>query len=83
MGLLIFVAIVSVPIALLAVLLKLRQRKHPGGGYGGRYDVPARLSIMSYAAANALASRNKQSIVEGSTAVVQRNDIADVNSIDE
>jgi hypothetical protein len=74
MGVLVFIVIVSVPIALLAALLKFRQRKHPGGGYGGRYDSPARMSIMSYAAANALASRNKQSIVESATAVTQEND---------
>jgi hypothetical protein len=80
LGLLIFVVIMSVPIALLAALLKLRQRKHPGGGYGGRYDTPARMSIMSYAAANALTGRNKQSVVESSTAVVQRTDVADESS---
>jgi hypothetical protein len=60
--------------------VKLRQRKHPGGGYGGRYDTPARMSIMSYAAANALTGRNKQSVVESSTAVVQRTDVADKSS---
>jgi hypothetical protein len=71
---------VSAPIALLAVLLKFRLRKHTGGGYGGRYDAPARMSIMSYAAANALAGRNKQSVVESATSVVERTDLADRSS---
>ena len=77
MELLVFVVIVSVPIALLAPLLELRRRRHPGDGYGGPYGSPARMSIMSYAAANALANRNEQSIVETSNAVVRETVLTD------
>lgn len=75
MGLLIFAVILAVPIALLALMLRLRERRHPGGGYGGRYDAPGQMSLMTYAEASAMVDHHRESIVESSASGFEETDV--------
>jgi hypothetical protein len=58
MGILVLVAIFAIPIACLWVVLRIRQLRHPGGGYGGRYDSAGRMSLMTYAQISAMTAQH-------------------------
>jgi hypothetical protein len=75
MGILIFAAILAVPISLLALMLRLRESKHPEGGYGGRYDAPGRMSVMTYAEASAMVDNRTHSFAENATTPFQETDV--------
>jgi len=58
MGVLLISAILAIPVLCLWLILRIRDRQHPGGGYGGRYDAPGRMSLMTYAQMGAMTSRH-------------------------
>jgi hypothetical protein len=61
MGVLVLVAILAIPIACLWVVLRMRQLRHPGGGYGGRFDSSGRMSLMTYAQISAMNAQHGSS----------------------
>jgi hypothetical protein len=81
MGLLIFAAVLAVPIALLGLMLRLRERKRPGGGYGGRYDAPGKMSLMTYAEANAMVDRHRERFVESSVSGFEEMDVTNRDTL--
>jgi hypothetical protein len=54
MGLLIVAAILAIPLGCLWLILRIRERRHPNGRYGGQYDDPGRMSVMTYAQMSAM-----------------------------
>ena len=81
MGLLIVAAMLATPIALLALILRLRQQRHPGGGYGGRFDGPGRMSLMTYAEVSSLVDNHSHSLTESAASPFQETDVTNPNEL--
>jgi hypothetical protein len=64
-GVLIVAAILATPIAIIWVILRVRERNHPGGGYRGEYDCAARMSLLTYAQISAMTAERHAAPIEG------------------
>lgn len=78
MGTLIVALILAAPIAILWVILTLRERKHQGGGYNGEYDSAGRMSLLTYAQVSAMTAQRHPPF-EGSEAFTD-SDVVEVDA---
>lgn len=78
MGILFLVAVLGIPVVLLWVILRIRQLRHPGSRYGGRYDSAGRFSLMTYAQISAMTAQHGSSRSAAGEAFTE-SDVAEID----